>query len=672
MANDIEIHVKGDNDFTRTAAAIQRSLGSIQLQATKATAALGVAFSTTTNLAGKAEDASASLAEQLTQLGAAGKRVKPAADGVDGVGASARRTSPALKALGDELAGAGAESDRVAKALDKVKERHADLIRQLDRTGDRELLPQIKNDQAMITQLSKLAKTLTSVGQEAGGTIAKSLSQGIAATAKSPYVLAAGAAIAASLAPAIGAGLAGAGLGAAAAAALTAGIAGAARDQEVARAIQAVSDRFSAELTAAGIDFREPLASALHEIRGVLDDLDLAGMIAPLADVVEPVTDNLIEMVTRAGPGLREMFAASAPFIDQVSNALPIVGEALGELGKSLADAGPGAAKFFQVFIEYGAGTIVVIGEVIEFLSKAYEWVAKFGELIGLYDFGEESLTKIGETAPIAAGALSQVAQTVEAVAQAERDAKQATEDLYNAFRSAFDASISFEEGLDNLKASIDDNGRSLSVGSEKGRENISVFADLVDAAIAAGEAERAAAIAQGDLTGASYRAAAAQNALISKILDQAAAMGYDRNQVEALINRLLGLPTGTKTLNYQINEWHYIRYTGQDRQEQSRYGSGYAHAAGGWTRPGVNLVGEEGPELVWETKPRWVSTASETRQMMGTGGGMPVSAGGGGGQVVNIYISALDRRTAADGVMDALDQWVRTNGPIPAKMVAA
>lgn len=695
MANDIQIHVKGDNDFGKTAASIQRSLGAINRQATKATANLALAFSTAAETARKADDATEGLTEQLGKLGAAGKKVKPAAEGVEGVAATARKAAPAVQALGDELSAAGKDSDRLTAALEKVKARHLEMIKQLDRTGDRDLLPNIKSDQAVISQLTKLKKTIANTGREAGESLGRQMVDGIAGAARSPYVVAAGAAIGVVMAPAVGAAISAGLLGAAGAGGLAAGIAGAAQSPEVKQAAGVFSATLSEELISIGSAFKKPVVTALDELRGEIGQLDLSGMFAPLAKAVDPLAKGLIGMVREAGPGLRQMFAASAPFIESVAGDLPQLGEAIGDFSDSIASAGPGAAKFFGDLVDGTADVVDGLGETIEVLSKLYSGLSDLNEMSGgrladtllgplgqaisplmdAWDMlttgfvdSDEHFRSLGDSTAIASAGLSVAAESAKALADAEKEAADATKDLQDSFASAFEAHLAFEEGIDNLAESTREHGRSLDDSTAKGRDNIGMFQDLVGAAVAAGEAEYAAAVAQGDLAGASYRAAAAQNAVIAAILDQAAAMGYDREQVQALINRILGLPTGTKTMNYVINEWHYVRYQGQDAREQALYGSGYTHnAEGGWTKPGPVLVGEEGPELIWETKPRWVSTAQETKQMMGGGGGGgSVASGGGGGGGGSTLVIGSDGSQLGDLLLNILAIAIKKRGGSP------
>ena len=76
------------------------------------------------------------------------------------------------------------------------------------------------------------------------------------------------------------------------------------------------------------------------------------------------------------------------------------------------------------------------------------------------------------------------------------------------------------------------------------------------------------------------------------------------------------------------------------------------AHASGGFLDKGLNLIGENGPELVDASTGR-VYTAGQTRGMMGERGGgsadqsySPAQSGGGGGKEIHFH---LDGTTVVD-----------------------
>lgn len=87
------------------------------------------------------------------------------------------------------------------------------------------------------------------------------------------------------------------------------------------------------------------------------------------------------------------------------------------------------------------------------------------------------------------------------------------------------------------------------------------------------------------------------------------------------------------------------------------------AYAGGTANHPGgLALVGERGPELVSLPAGAAVSSASQTRQMMGS---PSMVSGAGTSPVVNITINALDPVAAGTYVKRALDEHVRRNGPL-------
>ncbi|MEK9644917.1 MAG: hypothetical protein VW547_05180, partial [Alphaproteobacteria bacterium] len=71
--------------------------------------------------------------------------------------------------------------------------------------------------------------------------------------------------------------------------------------------------------------------------------------------------------------------------------------------------------------------------------------------------------------------------------------------------------------------------------------------------------------------------------------------------------------------------------------------------AAGGYTRGGLTLVGEQGPEFVEMPQGAYVHTAAQTRQMM---------TGSGNTTIVNVAVKA-----DPNGTVQSLKQYERING---------
>lgn len=708
MANDIEITVSGISRFGATSASINRALATLKRNAEQVSHELVHVFASIagsadlaglalTRLAGQVDSLGRQtepvrrLDEQLAAVGRQAKPIKGTGEEVGGVGEKARTSKHAVDALGDALAGTSHDGNRLAAALEEVRQEHAMLLAQLNATGDATLLPKIKESESTLKNLERLGQQLEatkrgaaafiqvveSMPQVVGGVMSKLGSGG-------PYVIAGAAAIAAVFSTAIGAAISGALLGALGGGALALAVKGALGSPQVMKEFEAFKISLSATLSSISVPFQGPLINALREIDDVISDLDLSGAFAPLAYSIAPITDAISRLAKEAMPGIRKALAAAAPFLSEVAESFPALGRGISSFADSLAEAGPGAAKFFNVLITMTSGVIAFVGDMIEALSKGYEWVAKFGEWLGLYDFNDDAMQTMVTGATDAAAAIGGAAEAAADLAEAQEWAKQAASALGDSIRSQFDALFSFEEGIDALTQSIKDNGTSLDVTNEKGRNNIDVLRGMVDAAKAAGEAATAAAEAEGNYAGAQEAGSAARDAYLQQIRDQAAALGFNKSQVDALITSLGGLPTGTEVFDYRINVSLYgtaraldamlavaSGKTGGMTQSQITNAGRLldkGRAAGGPVIAGQPyIVGERRPELfIPETN--GTILPSVPTQRSGTPGATGTQT------VINNYVTvtSLDPKAAAKAVGDALIEFTRITGPLPARMVAA
>ena len=85
--------------------------------------------------------------------------------------------------------------------------------------------------------------------------------------------------------------------------------------------------------------------------------------------------------------------------------------------------------------------------------------------------------------------------------------------------------------------------------------------------------------------------------------------------------------------------------------------------ASGGIAKPGITLVGEQGPELVMMNGGENVLTASQTASAMAAGS--PSMSGS--GSTINLTVNAglgTDGAAVGQQIVNMLKQYQRTNGP--------
>ena len=99
-------------------------------------------------------------------------------------------------------------------------------------------------------------------------------------------------------------------------------------------------------------------------------------------------------------------------------------------------------------------------------------------------------------------------------------------------------------------------------------------------------------------------------------------------------------------------------------QERPSPKGGRQAMAAGGIAKPGITLVGEQGPELVMMAGGENVLTASQTASAM-AGGASPSMSGS--GSTINLTVNAglgTDGAAVGQQIVNMLKQYQRTNGP--------
>jgi hypothetical protein len=692
MANDIEIVVKGANQSKPMFTEIDRSLGGTRRQADAAAKSLDL-------LALAAEIAE----RQLVDLAAAVELLDEAnprrvAAAVDDIGDQARQAAGATDRLTDSVAGTSrgaAAAETAAAAVDDIGDQAAAAARDVDRLGDR--LDRLDGiGRSAISRLwAQFREGLSggdggdSIGQRISTSLTASLSRlpsvvGQFFAATGPVGVAVAAGIAVMVSSAVGAGIAGAGLGGAAAGAIAIGIAAAAQDARVKSAAETLKASLAQSLADIGTPFVYPLISAMRTVKDSIGKLDLGGAFTPLAQVINPIVDGLFAMAQKAMPGVRQMLSAVQPLIMQVVSDLPELGAQIGDFADSLADAGPGAAKFFHLLVVGAGATLDVIGEVIEVLSKTYNLIATIGEKVGLYDFAnfkdlgdmaQYGFQTMGDSADKAAASVMTLKDQIDALAGKNISAIEAE----NAYQAAVDAATS----------SLSEHGRTLDQNTDSGRQN-------VDALLAIATTSATAAQALFDQTYATQGETAAQDAAQAawqrgrdQLVALAMSMGASAERANALATQIMGIPnfkTVAVSVDISAAEAALIRIRSQINALGRSIGPGEAasyygqmtgaaapRARGGPVKAGeAYVVGERQPELFIPDQDGVIMPGVPARGAMTPWSGSGSGRGGGITLAATINVTALDPESAASAVYRALDSWVTANGPLPGRLVSA
>ena len=446
----------------------------------------------------------------------------------------------------------------------------------------------------------------------------------------------------------------------------------------------AFSDTFAPigdEIAAFARDVAEgPLIKAAAIFGQTWEDIatDVQGAFGDIGKHIEPLAAGLAQLVENVMPGLREGLKAAGPVLDELAAALPAIGTAISDMFHDLSEDGAaqGAVKGMRVLAATVIGVFRTIGVVVGWLSRQFNTTTMFvadmltllskipvigkmfeGAAASARDFANagsgtgRSLEETGVAADQTASAMRRQADATKQAANAAQDLSAKMAHIIDVELGAKDAAIAFEAALDAVTESAKENGRSLDIGTEKGRANASTILDGVRAA----EAKRQADIEMAGGVNASAAAVGAANAqyeaMVAKLRAAAYAAGFNKAQVDALIGSLNRIPASKTTI--VTTEYRTKGNIPKDQMVGSGkgwagYASGTPSAPAGWA-----WVGEQGPELMKFKGGETVLNSMESARAAGARSGVQAAASnrGGGGVMSGQLTLAGSRGTGLDAV---------------------
>jgi len=382
---------------------------------------------------------------------------------------------------------------------------------------------------------------------------------------------------------------------------------------------------------------------------------------------VNILANGLTGLVKGVMPGFNTAIGRSGPVIRSLSNAMGSLGDAAGDALTSMSEDADGAAasidglssvvNFMVRDLGSAAGDMNTIMSDIkyEFESARHEgvgffdWLSKFdgGPLGNWAEDTEDKLRTMG-------GALSKDADHARTFGRELRHGTDGLEGFNDALAEmnslalkAADADIALEQAIDDASDALKDNGKTLDLNSQKGRNNKSALLDIANAAINAATSVRKMG---GDQAAATRRledgydafVKAARGAGMTKTAADKLARSYGllpkskstsikapgatkaKKQVDNLrgsINRLKGKDVFITT--------HLVTKGGGAGSTIGQHAmamGGISAAQTGGPRRGLTWVGERGPELMETSPGQRVWSAQDSARMAATGAGSPTS----------------------------------------------
>lgn len=289
-----------------------------------------------------------------------------------------------------------------------------------------------------------------------------------------------------------------------------------------------------------------------------------------MAKSIRPLADGLGGFVESAMPGLRQALINAGPIIAQFAHDLPMVGESFGNMFENMSD-GQGVLKGMHGLMLTLATVMDMLGATVNGLADAFDFLTRNGEAVtgfmqhipvlgwlfgkihdGLHSInatGEgaaRSLDAVGDGADNAATAADRAAGRVTELDKAMAALNDQIEEDARGLIGLVDATIAYEQSVDDLTASIKDNGKNVDIHTQKGRDNVTAIENVAKAALAARDAFIVQNQAQMGMAGATQAANAAFKAQLDQLYLQMRGLGLADSAIQALLGdwyRLVAAP---------------------------------------------------------------------------------------------------------------------------------
>jgi hypothetical protein len=477
-----------------------------------------------------------------------GNALREGADDLDHLGDRADHAGGAVQVFGRE---AGHADTEIVRLRGHIRE----LAGEFNRTGNTDLLKNIKSDKSQLRQFENIAKLLTPAGEEGG----RAFNKGFLSTIGDLGANLRGAMIPAAiglgvlLAPIIGGSIAGAVTGAVGLGGIAGGIFAAAQDTRVKQAAAHFGQSISSEFAEAGKSFVEPVIASLDILKRGFSNLNLDEVFARAAPFVTVFAQGISDLVTSAMPGINRAMAQLGPIMAIMAEELPQVGAAFGDMIGDMAES-EGAVEGLHFVFEALVGAMRVTGSTVAWLSDRFHDMVGFAAastgaledipLLGAAFAGmNDHLEEIAGTAPVIAAAWAPIPGRFQATAGAidttttsSSNLTMSIQDLKSALDDLFDTQMSYDQAIlavrtDTLalRSAVDSHGTSLKNNSQAGLDNQRMILGLVRDY----EQQRDASIKMGTSTAAATRKFDDQVGALGRMLSS---LGFNKTEIDRLL----------------------------------------------------------------------------------------------------------------------------------------
>lgn len=464
-----------------------------------------------------------------------------------------RATRDEVRKLGAEFVKTGdvdvwrklGESDAALRRLEQVRKKVADAV-----------IPDKQVEGFFKRLVSRAEGAAASLSDSLGKAIPSALSGALGTPVIGPIIAAAGLVIGLILADTIAATIGGAILGAGGLAGVGVGIIGGIMGDPVVigAAWSSQIDMLMARFLAASTVFRGPLLDAALEFGGVINSVDLDGILARAATYMGPLVAGAAGFARHVGVGFGGLVDAAGPVMRVIAAELPKLGMAVRSAMTDIGGGSEGGARALQDLLQITQRVIVAVGAFIGVAEKLYSKLADFRDFVLPHDWfltpdlaanlntAGRALRKVGDNALLSADDLkaldSQLGQTA---ITADTLAAKMVDKIFTATMNLDQALLGVAESLTRLDETMDKNGHTIDIYTSKGQANREAILASVTANMQLYQAQISAGMASGDAAAAYDQNTAALEAQLRKA-------GLLQPEIDGLIGKYRGVPKKVDT----------------------------------------------------------------------------------------------------------------------------
>jgi len=394
-----------------------------------------------------------------------------------------------------------------------------------------------------------------------------------------------------------------------------------------------------------GSVFVQPVLNAFDMIRERLFALEgwFQEIFAVSATYIEPLTEAFLGFVEGLLPGLLDSLRNVGSVLPALVDGFRTLGRVIGQALVIITGTEYANDAFRDLVFVLGSAilaTAILLRTLTEIygtlrdisllLSGPQGWAQLFAE--NAADDYAEKVNQAADANGTFTSSLQRMLSPTEEQEKALAALNQQISQLQQLILASVNNEIAWEQAIDDFTATVKENGKSLELTGQAGRNNARALVELANTALKT----RADQIALGTSTDEAQAAFERQRA---KIYELAAGMGLSKTRTEELIGELLRIPAPKESGVTQATITRLIRAIALAKSLGGALGSaaGIAiqigaqpHAEGGvFNRPHLGMVAEAGPEAIIP-----LNNPARAQQVMAQAG-----LGGMGTPNVNVYI---------------------------------